>query len=134
VSSITSRSPSLAVEARAEVLWITPWAHNYRALGFYASRGYKDYGLTYFTFEGESHENRVYAKSLATPPVLPDSSLKPSLGSVRTVPAQLPTSSTEYTAATAKLPSKMKVLMCTPSKPLTPNPVLRPSTNGMPRR
>lgn len=48
----------------ATVLWLTPWVHNHRALAFYARRGYQDYGLTYFTFEDESHENRVCAKSL----------------------------------------------------------------------
>ena len=44
------------------VLWLTPWVHNHRAIAFYGRRGYADYGLTYFTFEGESHENRVLAK------------------------------------------------------------------------
>lgn len=48
----------------ASVLWLTPWVHNARALNFYARRGYQDYGLTYFTFEGETHENRLYAKHL----------------------------------------------------------------------
>lgn len=53
-----------ASEAGASVFWLTPWVHNHRALAFYARRGYKDFGLTYFVFEGESHENRVLAKSL----------------------------------------------------------------------
>jgi GNAT superfamily N-acetyltransferase len=66
-TQLLAAAECLAGEARSEVLWLTPWSHNYRALGFYASRGYKDYGLTYFTFEGESHENRVYAKSLTAP-------------------------------------------------------------------
>ena len=48
----------------ATVLWLTPWVHNHRAIAFYARRGFVDHGLTYFTFEGESHENRVLAKSL----------------------------------------------------------------------
>ena len=56
-----------AADSGATVLWLTPWVHNQRALAFYARRGYIDYGLTYFTFEGESHENRVLAKSLAAP-------------------------------------------------------------------
>ena len=54
-----------ASEAGATVLWLTPWVHNHRALAFYARRGYKDFGLTYFLFEGESHGNRVFARSLA---------------------------------------------------------------------
>jgi ribosomal protein S18 acetylase RimI-like enzyme len=64
-TQLLAAAERLAGEAGSEVLWLTPWVHNYRALGFYASRGFKDYGLTYFRFEGESHENRVYAKSLA---------------------------------------------------------------------
>ena len=54
----------LATAAGATVLWLTPWAHNHRALVFYIRRGYTDFGLTYFTFEGESHENRLFAKCL----------------------------------------------------------------------
>jgi len=64
-TQLLAAAERLAAEARSEVLWLTPWSHNHRALGFYASRGYQDFGLTCFTFEGESHENRVYAKSLA---------------------------------------------------------------------
>lgn len=65
-TKLLAAAERLAKEAGSTVLWLTPWVHNHRALGFYASRGYKDCGLTYFTFEGESHENRVYAKLLAT--------------------------------------------------------------------
>lgn len=56
---------TLAASAGASVLWLTPWVHNRRALAFYSRRGYEDYGLTTFTFEGESHENRVLAKRVA---------------------------------------------------------------------
>ena len=63
-TQLLAAAERLAVEASFEVLWLTPWAHNYRALGFYSRRGYTDHGLTHFTFEGESHENRVFAKSL----------------------------------------------------------------------
>ena len=55
----------LATEAGAAVLWLTPWVHNHRALAFYARRGYQDHGLTWFRFEGESHENRVLAKVMS---------------------------------------------------------------------
>ncbi len=55
----------LAAAAGAGVLWLTPWVHNQRALAFYARRGYSDHGLTSFTFEGESHDNRLLAKALA---------------------------------------------------------------------
>jgi diamine N-acetyltransferase len=62
---LLARAEQLAAEAGAEVLWLTPWVHNHRARAFYARRGFQDHGLTWFTFEGESHENRVLAKALA---------------------------------------------------------------------
>lgn len=46
------------------VLWLTPWAHNARALAFYRRRGYADHGATVFHLGDESHENRVLAKVL----------------------------------------------------------------------
>lgn len=49
-------------EGGATMLWFTSWVHHHQALAFYARRGYTDCGLTHFTFEGESHANRVYAK------------------------------------------------------------------------
>lgn len=63
---LLAEAESLAASAGSQVLWLTTWVHNHRALAFYGRRGYEDLGLTYFTFEGESHENRVYAKSLAS--------------------------------------------------------------------
>ncbi len=62
---LLARAEAAAAEAGATVLWLTPWVHNQRALAFYARRGYRDHGPTPFTFEGESHENRLLAKSLA---------------------------------------------------------------------
>ena len=54
-----------AVEAGAQVFWLTAWVHNQRARAFYASQGYMDHGQTWFEFEGERHENRLFAKVLA---------------------------------------------------------------------
>ncbi|MEO7854362.1 MAG: GNAT family N-acetyltransferase [Rubrivivax sp.] len=53
-----------AAGAEIGVLWLTPWVHNHRALAFYARRGYADHGLTLFTLENESHDNRLLAKVL----------------------------------------------------------------------
>lgn len=53
-----------ALDRGAQLLWLTPWVHNHRALAFYARRGYADHGATWFRFEGEAHENRVFARSL----------------------------------------------------------------------
>jgi diamine N-acetyltransferase len=64
-TQLLAAAERVAAAAGRSVLWLTPWVHNHRALAFYARRGYKDYGLTYFVFEGESHENRVFAKLLA---------------------------------------------------------------------
>ena len=66
-TALLAEAESIACLGGATVLWLTPWVHNQRALAFYSRRGYTDFGLTYFTFEGESHENRVLAKSLAVP-------------------------------------------------------------------
>lgn len=48
----------------ATLLWLTPWVHNHRAIAFYRRRGYADHGQTWFAFEGERHENRVFARTL----------------------------------------------------------------------
>lgn len=62
---LLAEAEGLAALAGSTVLWLTPWVHNHRALAFYGSRGYEDFGLTQFTFEGESHGNRVLAKRLS---------------------------------------------------------------------
>jgi GNAT superfamily N-acetyltransferase len=61
---LLARAEQVAAEAGAMVLWLTPWVHNHRALSFYARRGYTDHGLTSFHFEGETHDNRLFAKRL----------------------------------------------------------------------
>ena len=66
-SRLLAWTQQAATAAGANVLGLTPWVHNHRALAFYARRGYTDHGPTHFTFEGESHENRVFAKSLLPP-------------------------------------------------------------------
>lgn len=66
-TKLLAEAENLAASAGVTVMWLTPWVHNHRALAFYARRGYADFGLTYFTFEGESHENRVFAKPLHAP-------------------------------------------------------------------
>jgi diamine N-acetyltransferase len=62
---LLSQAELAAAQGGSSVLWLTPWVHNHRALQFYEGRGYEDYGLTQFVFEGESHENRFYAKHIA---------------------------------------------------------------------
>ncbi len=64
-SRLLAAAETLAAQGGASVLWLTPWVHNHRALGFYRQRGYQDFGLTPFIFEGERHDNRLVAKWLA---------------------------------------------------------------------
>jgi GNAT superfamily N-acetyltransferase len=64
-TALLRSAEKMAFKHGATVLWLTPWVHNHRALGFYATRGYEDCGSTLFRFEGEAHENRVVAKALS---------------------------------------------------------------------
>jgi len=47
------------------VMWLTTWVGNTRARGFYPRCGYADVGLTHYEFDGQSFENRAFAKRLA---------------------------------------------------------------------
>ena len=68
-SQLLMQAQRISADAGATVLWLTPWVHNHRALAFYQKHAFVDHGLTHFVFEGESHENRVLAKSLQPPKV-----------------------------------------------------------------
>jgi diamine N-acetyltransferase len=56
-----------ALALGGDVVWLSPWVHNHRALAFYARQGYRDLGATWYRFEAEAHENRVLAKDLNDP-------------------------------------------------------------------
>jgi GNAT superfamily N-acetyltransferase len=57
------RHAEKAAAARgADMLWLTAWAGNARALRFYPRCGYDDLGAAVYTFEGESFPNRVFGK------------------------------------------------------------------------
>jgi len=53
-----------AASQRAPMLWLTAWVGNGRALAFYAAQGYADAGKTFYDFQGELYENRLFAKTL----------------------------------------------------------------------
>lgn len=55
-----------AAAGGASLLWATVWVGNERALGFYPRRGYVELGSPTYTFQGETHENRLFGKSLGT--------------------------------------------------------------------
>ena len=50
------------------MLWLTAWVGNTRALAFYASQGYEELGSTDYRFQGESFENRLFARRLEPRP------------------------------------------------------------------
>ncbi len=63
-SALIRHCEQAAAAAGADVLWLSPWVHNTRALAFYAQHAYQDLGATWYCFEDERHENRVLAKAL----------------------------------------------------------------------
>jgi diamine N-acetyltransferase len=65
-SALLAAAEASAAAAGATVLWLTPYVGNHRARAFYLRRGYADFGSTPFVFEGETHENRLYAKAIGT--------------------------------------------------------------------
>ncbi len=62
--ALLGRIEALAAADGADLLWLTSWIGNARALAFYPRRGYDDVGPTIYAFEGEEHENRLFAKTL----------------------------------------------------------------------
>jgi diamine N-acetyltransferase len=44
-----------------ELLWLTAWAGNSQALGFYKAYGFADIGMTWHVFEEQKYENRILA-------------------------------------------------------------------------
>ena len=63
-SALLHNHEALAAERGAEVLWLSPWVGNNRALCFYTKHKYEDYGLVFFHMGEHKVENRVYAKRL----------------------------------------------------------------------
>jgi diamine N-acetyltransferase len=66
-SALIRQAEAEAAAAGADVLWLSPWVHNQRALAFYDHHGYVDVGATWYRFEHEAHENRVLVKQLQAP-------------------------------------------------------------------
>lgn len=58
-------SEQLATLGGAALLWATVWEGNQRALGFYPRRGYAVLGSPTYTFQGETHGNRLFGKALS---------------------------------------------------------------------
>lgn len=63
-SALLDESQRMASEGGASALWLTAWTGNERALAFYARRGYEHIGSTYYEFQGERYENRLFVRAL----------------------------------------------------------------------
>ena len=48
----------------SDILWLTVWSGNTRALAFYRALGYVDVGASTYTFQGNSYENRVMIREM----------------------------------------------------------------------
>ncbi|MBI6741060.1 GNAT family N-acetyltransferase [Pseudomonas syringae] len=55
-----------ATVLHASLLWATVWVGNPRALAFYPRQGYAWKGTPHYVFQGETHENHLFAKPLMT--------------------------------------------------------------------
>jgi GNAT superfamily N-acetyltransferase len=60
------RAEAHAMGLGAPWLWLTAWSGNTNARAFYLAQGYSDVGAASHVFEGNSYENRVYAKAFET--------------------------------------------------------------------
>jgi len=54
----------LAATRGAEVLWLTAWVGNERALAFYRSQGYREVGADLYLYRGNEYETRVFVRAL----------------------------------------------------------------------
>lgn len=53
-----------AAQQGAQVMWLSAWVGNERALAFYASQRYEDCGKLTFRMQGEAIPNRVLSRTL----------------------------------------------------------------------
>jgi diamine N-acetyltransferase len=63
--ALLRRAEDCAAAESADVIWLTAWVENRRALAFYRQQGYQDVGATPYVFEDEQYENRVMRKLLS---------------------------------------------------------------------
>ena len=54
-----------AAQGGASLLWATVWVGNERTLGVYPKRGYVLLGSPTYSFQGETHQNRLFGKALS---------------------------------------------------------------------
>ena len=63
-SLLLSRTESTLKLEACDRVWLTAWAENTRAIHFYLQRGYVDVGQSFYEYQAERYENRVFAKPL----------------------------------------------------------------------
>lgn len=63
-SLLLNRVESTLKSQACDRVWLTAWAENARAINFYLRRGYTDIGQSFYEYQGERYENRVFSKAL----------------------------------------------------------------------
>ena len=63
-TALLQQAEVVAADEGSDTLWLTTWVGNARALAFYPKRGYVDVGTTFYVFENDRHENRVFARRI----------------------------------------------------------------------
>jgi len=66
--TLLAQAEAIAKSRSADCLWVTAWVGNSQALAFYAALGYTDIGATSYVFQGNSYENRIFTRTLASAP------------------------------------------------------------------
>jgi len=66
--ALVTYAEAIAKSESAECLWLTAWTENRAALAFYKALGYSDIGATNYIFQGNSYENRIFTRTLASAP------------------------------------------------------------------
>lgn len=65
-SELLRRAESLARSRGATSLWLATWSGNTGARAFYPTQGYRDIGVTSYTIQGNTYENRAFSKALTS--------------------------------------------------------------------
>ena len=62
--ALLQAAEATAAQQGAQVMWLSAWVGNERALAFYAAQGYEDCGEVMFQMQGQAIPNRVLSKRL----------------------------------------------------------------------
>ncbi len=62
--ALLARGEAAVRDRGATSVWLTAYVGNARALAFYPRCGYDDLGVTTYTFQAETYENRLFGRAL----------------------------------------------------------------------